>query len=1055
MGYTGEVSIDRRRGASAAVGVALALAMLALLPRIGSAQSYFGRNKVQYNTFHFNVLKTPHFHIYFYPEESEVVSDGARMAERWYERYARMFEHEFAHRKPIIFYADHPDYEQTNAVSGFISSGEGGVTESLKNRVILPFAGSYWDDNHVIGHELVHEFQYNIAEQQARGVREMNSLPLWLVEGMAEYFSLGRNSPLTAMWLRDALLHKNFPTIHQLATDPRFFPYRFGQALLAYIGGTWGDDAVVQLYRHSLSEGPSAAIQTVLGMSADTLSKRWKEAVAKDYDPLMKGRKTPAELGRPLLSPQTGAGVSYNVSPSLSPNGRYVAFLADKDLFSIDLYLADARTGKILRKLRSANSDPHTDALRFIDSSGTWSPDGKSFCYVATANGTQELQIVRVDDGKLLRRKSFPIIGAMANPSWSPDGKEIAFTGLVGGISDLFIWKLDSDQLIRLTNDKYADFQPTWSPDGKTIAFASDRGPETNFAELTFSRYQLSFINVATHEVRVLPVFGDVDQTNPQYAPDGKSLYFVSNQSGFSNVYNVNLQTDSVLRLTNLATGVSGITYTSPAISVASNSGRLVYTVFDSLQFEIFGMDPQGKGEPVQTVQDAQNQPGRMLPPVHLDRFSRVQTYLADAKTGLEPSGTYQPVKEAKKYSPSLSLDWIGQPTFGVAADRFGTYAAGGVSAYFSDMLGNDNLGVAVTAQGRFKDIGGQAFYANQSHRWNWGVGIARMPYVFGAYTAGADTLNANTDSMAFRPYLGLYQYRLYVNSLTGQVSYPLSQTRRVEFGLGATRYSYGLELDKYYTDQFGRVYNYTQQNLDSSTPPALNTAHASAAFVSDNSDFAFTSPVRGGRYRFEVDQTLGNVKYTTLIADWRRYYNPFKDLTIAVRGLHYGRYGLSQANVQTSGNQLFGILSPLFLGYPTLIRGYDYYSFNANECAAGATASNGCPVLDRLFGQRIAVANLELRIPVLGVQQYGLVNFPYLPTDLVLFADGGAAWDSQDPITWKWSQTSPARIPVFSTGVAARFNILNMIVLEAYYARPFQRPGKNWVGGITFTPGW
>ncbi len=1062
MRFSRTVSTEGSIWAGMVIGLALALSMLVALPASISAQQYFGRNKVKYHTFHFKVLKTQHFDIYYYPKEAEAVEDGARMAERWYERYARLFQHEFEQRKPIILYADHPDYEQTNAVSGFISQGEGGVTESIKNRVILPFSGSYWDDNHVIGHELVHAFQYNIAEAKPRGVQGLNSLPLWLIEGMAEYLSLGRDNPLTAMWLRDALIHKDFPTIHQMTTERRFFPYRFGQALLAYIGGIWGDDAVIQIYRRSLQLGFKGAVQQVLGMSTDTLSVRWKDAVEKAYDPLMKGRMKPAQLGRPLLAPQTGAGTTYNVSPSLSPDGRYIAFIADKDLFTIDLYLADAHTGKIIRELRSANSDPHTDALRWIDSSGTWSPDGKYFCYVAEAGGKDQLQIVRVDDGKLTQKKGFPEIGAMANPSWSPDGKQIAFTGIVGGISDLFIYDLDSGKLIRLTNDKYADFEPDWSPDGKTIAFASDRGPETNFDKLTFSKYQLSFINVATHQVHVVPVFGDVNHINPQYAPDGKHLYFVSDQDGFSDVYRLNLETDSVVRVTHLATAVSGITYTSPAISVASNSGRLAYTVFDSLQFDIFAENPQAKGSPVKIVDNAQDQAGRMLPPPHPQRYSRISSYLADASTGLKPPDAY-PVKDAKKYSPSLSLDWIGQPSFGVAADRFGSYVAGGVSAYFSDMLGDRTLGVAVSAQGTFKDIGGQAFYMNRAHRWNWGVGGGRIPYLFGAYGYGVDTLNANGnpvhDSTGVpAPYLGLQEYRIYVNTITGQVAYPFSQTRRVEFGLGATRYSYDIQLDKYYMDQYGRVYNYRREQLKA--PPALNMAQASAAFVGDNSIFGFTSPIRGGRYRLEVDETAGDVNFTTLIADWRRYYSPFKDLTIAVRGMHFGRYGLSQHDLN---KDQFGILQPLFVGYPTLIRGYDYNSFSASDClqGAGGAGASACPALSRLFGQRIAVANLELRIPVLGVRQYGLINFPYLPTDLVLFADGAAAWDpmsaaySPTQISWKWSRNSAARVPVFSTGVSARFNVMGMLVVEAYYAHPWQRPGKGWVWGIDIAPGW
>lgn len=1045
---------------------ALVLTALALLPGAGSAQSYFGRNKVKYDDFHFKVLNTDHFTFYYYPEESEAVQDAARMAERWYERYARTWQHEFEKRKPVILYADHPDYEQTNAVSGFIGAGEGGVTEGLKNRVILPFTGSYWDDNHVIGHEFVHAFQYNVAESRARGLQSLNGLPLWLIEGMAEYFSLGRDDPLTAMWLRDALRRNDLPTLKQMTHDTRFFPYRFGQALWAYVGGTWGDDAIIQIYRRSLQMGIEPAIQQVLGMSTDTLSVRWKDEIRKEYLPLMKGREAPNDQGTLLLAPSTGAGMSYNVSPSLSPDGRYVAFLADKDLFTVDLYLADAQTGKVIRKLRSANSDPHTDALRYIDSSGTWSPDGTQFCYVATANGTQELQIIQVDNGNMTRRKSFEGIGAIANPSWSPDGKSIAFSGSSGGISDLYVWNIDSDELIRLTNDKNADFQPTWSPDGKTIAFASDRGPETDFDKLTFSKFQLSFIDVATHEVHVIPVFGDVKHINPQYSPDGTSLYFISDQDGFSDVYRLNLETRDVRRITHLVTGVSGITYTSPAMSIASKSGRMAYTVFDSLEFHVFAMDPENvEGSPVTIVENAQNQPGRQLPPANPQRFSRVATYLADAQTGLKPPGTYS-AQEAKSYSPSLSLDYVGQPSFGVAADRYGSYVAGGVSAYFSDMLGNQNLGVAVQAQGTVKDIGAQAFYLNQAHRWNWGVGGGRIPYLFGFYGYGADAVDANTGQpptsqtadTAYAPYLGLTRYRVYVNTATGQLAYPFSTTRRLELGFGATRYSYDIELDKYYTDQFGRVYDYRRVQLDSLEPPPLNLVQGSVGLVGDNSVFGFVSPVRGGRYRLQVEETTGDVTFTTLIADWRRYFSPTKNLTVAVRGMHFGRYGLSRSDQQK--DQFGAVLQPMFLGYESLVRGYDYNSFTADECGQGTVTSNGttaCPAFDRLFGQRIAVANLELRLPLIGVPQYGLINFPFLPTELVAFADGGLAWSAGDNVDLTFARTAAAdqRIPIFSTGVSARFNILGMVVLEAYYAYPWQRPTKGWLWGFDIYPGW
>ena len=336
---------------------------VAALPSSLSAQ-YFGRNKVQYETFDFKILKTPHYDIHFYPEEGEAVEDAARMGERWYERFARLFQHEFEQPKPIILYADHPDFQQTNTLSGRLSEGLGGVTESLKNRVIMPLTGSYPDTDHVLGHELVHAFQYNLAQgRSGAGIRGLSLLPLWLIEGMAEYLSVGREDALTAMWLRDAIRRDALPTLEDLSSG-RFFPYRFGHAFWAYVGGMYGDDRIADVFRRALRIGWEPAIRQVLGTSSDSLSAAWKEAVESEYLPLMAGRQAPGESGALLLAPSTGAG-RQNVSPSVSPDGRLVAFLSERDLFGIDLFLADARTGEIQKKLVSANSDSHFDAFAF------------------------------------------------------------------------------------------------------------------------------------------------------------------------------------------------------------------------------------------------------------------------------------------------------------------------------------------------------------------------------------------------------------------------------------------------------------------------------------------------------------------------------------------------------------------------------------------------------------------------------------------------------------------------------------------------------------------
>ena len=154
-----------------------------------SAQEYFGRNKVRYKKLDFQVLKTEHFDIYFYPAEREGVDIAARMAERWYARLGRLFNHELRGRQPLVLYASHPDFEQTNAIAGELSEGTGGVTEPLRRRIVLPLGGPLADTDHVIGHELVHAYQFDITTNStnAPGENGAERLPLWFIEGMTSW----------------------------------------------------------------------------------------------------------------------------------------------------------------------------------------------------------------------------------------------------------------------------------------------------------------------------------------------------------------------------------------------------------------------------------------------------------------------------------------------------------------------------------------------------------------------------------------------------------------------------------------------------------------------------------------------------------------------------------------------------------------------------------------------------------------------------------------------------------------------------------------------------
>src|SRR5258706_10049079 len=225
-------------------------------------------------------------------------------------------------------------------------------------------------------------------------------------------------------------------------------------------------------------------------------------------------------------------------------------------------------TGRIVRKLTSTATDPHTSSIEFIYSAGTWDGQSRRLPIATIASGRPALAIYDGTSGRKEREISVRGVDQILNPGWAPDGHAIAFSGLSQGLSDLYLYDLRASSLQRLTNDAFAEVHPSWSPDSRTIAFATDRFT-TNLDTLAIGRYELATIHPASGRVQRVKPFAGADSINPQWSRDGRELYFVANPSGIADVYGVSVATGALTQLTNVSTGTSGITASSPALSVA------------------------------------------------------------------------------------------------------------------------------------------------------------------------------------------------------------------------------------------------------------------------------------------------------------------------------------------------------------------------------------------------------------------------------------------------------------------------------------------------------
>ena len=1021
---------------------------------------YFGRNKVQYGTFSFEVLKTEHFDIMYYENEKPAAEVAARMAERWYARLSRLLDHQLSNRQVVIMYASHPDFEQTNAIPGELDEGTGGVTEAFKRRVVLPFAGPLRETDHVLGHELVHAFQYDISGQGRSPANPAAAglfrLPLWFVEGMAEYLSLGPIDPNTAMWLRDAA-KDTLPTLRKL-DNPKYFPYRWGQAFWSYVGGRWGDDVVGRLLKRAGGNGDLAtAFVRTLGISDSTLSSDWHEAIRAAYNPIASQTKEAATYGTAVFErdEKKKEGGAYNLAPALSPDGKQMVFISEREQFSIELFLADVASKSVTRRITKTAVDPHFESLQFINSSGAWAADGKRFVLAGIRKGKPVLSIIDVNNGDIEREIALDELGEVFNPTWAPDGHAIAFSAIDGGLMDLYAYDLQANQLRRLTNDAYAEIEPSWSPDGKTIAFVTDRF-STDLPRLRIGNYRLAGLDPVSGAVRPLPSFNNGKNINPQWSSDGKSLYFLSDRTGITNVYRADVESGTLYQVTNLYTGVSGITDLSPALSSASHATRVAFSVYREGNYAIYNIDsPDVLAGTAPLAEFPQGNAG-ILPPSNRERDGIVAT-LDDAVTGLPVATGFG----QDRYRAGLSLDYIGQPHLAAGVDSWGAFVGGGASAFWSDLLGNHNLATVLEVNGTLKDIAVGVGYTNLARRLNWGVVVQQSPQLSPGFAEGV-----TFDNSGLQYVQQLIRYRQTSREVGLIGAYAMSRVRRLEGSVGFSNISFSTEIRTKSWEYFpgGFIGN---QVMDSTSriatcapgqafqfgvcsPRPMNLAAGMVATVFDNSLFGATSPILGSRYRLEANTILGTLNMVETLADYRKYLMPVRPWTLAGRLVFRGRHG-----PDADTDRLY----PMYLGYQSIIRGYDQNSYDIQaECGidvtrAGTNASS-CPSFDRLLGSKMLFGNLELRFPLLGVLGLGSGYYGAFPIEMAFFGDAGMAWSNRDN-AHKAFFFGGDRKPVYSAGVALRVNLLGFAILEIDATRPFSRPGSGIVWQFGLSPGF
>jgi len=662
-----------------------------LLPLLLSAALYateYGRNKITGTDMDWWVIHSPHFDVYYEEGTENVAESTAVIAEREIRLLGDTFDYLPSNPIPIIVYRSPARFRQTTVLSQELGEGIGGFTEYYKGRIAVPFEGIWSDYRHVLAHELNHAYVYDMMYRRELTDIVTSRAPLWVMEGLAEYTSLGWDLD-SEIEFRDMVISNYIVPVTQLNRRQDYLVYRQGQAIYHFMMERYGEERFLEFVRHMRSrEGIEGAMSAAFDMTVSQFSDRFIEWARETYWAPVATGESPSDIGVPIMQGEGPRAKRLSLAgPVISPDGSAVA----------GCEYHHARFSGVVRSAVDGE-----ELARPVEGGGLYdegvSPMYRSMCFspgsdsVAVAFHRQVSDGIRVSplNGSAVE---LPVdFDLIRDPVWSPEGGQLAFCAMQEGSLDIWLWDMGTRNLRRLSDNEQGEFDLWW---GKSGIWCVSEKPEEGLRSIQLWQTDGTMEVVHTCSETL---------SSPVETPEG--LIFISSEHGQPDFFLFQGDSTSPVRLTDL--------YMTPDFPSWADSSEV--GLFQA-------SDWSGSG--LFVTRDLTERHVHIPDSIHVcpepgTPSDADTTDAADFSTGNWRIGPYQ---------PAFSLDQVS------ANAGFDSYSGLTGNSYFifSDVLAHHQMGVMANFSGQVSDMDLAVIYNNLSHRIQTGGAVYRFAsrYVF------------------------------------------------------------------------------------------------------------------------------------------------------------------------------------------------------------------------------------------------------------------------------------------------------------------------------------
>ena len=937
-----------------------------------SIYNRIGKNRIQYESFKWEVIYTNNFEIYYNTNSLNIAEIASEHLENNFSSLTNNVGHQPFQKTKIFIYNSEKDLDQSNIgineTDKFLSSNL-----NLNNRIIFKIAfNNNLDEfkkelNYEFCKVLISDLMHgNMSFAKRFGKVSFINIPEWFSEGAARYLAFGWGIEMDNI-IRDYFLTESKKSINKITENQAGY---IGQSIWNYISITYGKNTISNIINLTkLLRNPEKAISSSLGINFNNLINNWSDFYSSSIN----------NFERNYNESNLESLEKYDkiIDLKIDENNNYILFSSIKKNYKkLVLLNRKSKKIKVIDKTKN-NSSKESYFFEWIDS--------ENISYIKDIKGVQFLISQNIISNKKTY-KSLKRFDKINGYSFNTNRNLIVLSGTENNQSDIYLLGVNSDNMKKITDDLAHDIFPVFLQNSTSIVFSSNRiNADLTLDEKsqTSDYYNIYLYNLDTTSNNLTQLTKDESVNIKAKSISKKELLYLSDRKGIFNLFKLNID-EKPIQVTSNSTNI---------INYDFNDNNTPFLAFNSLvegkniifEENYFEINKEKTSELTARKKQLVSQK------IALNKINEISLQKKNSNIDFETTEDFN-FEDDKKITSSILKNIERKKNSRINSDSKYRYSF--VKNNFNSFIKVDQqegLGTQVETDfiELFEDhkIYASAFlpfsslkssdiyteYSYLKHRFDLRVSLDRK-------------ILFTEDSERF-----IYHKYLY-NQLNFNISYPISKFSRFELVPFYAIYKYN-DLDY-------RIFN--------NTPPSFsfyekNKFHGyNINFKFDNTKKVQSNLEEGTRLQFSFKNYISkNRNFKNLIFDLSHHQPITDDIVLSSRLFYGNSFGENPNKYLLGGvkNSLINNIDNKGINDPLLIsNGYNNYNYIFGEYI-DLRGYN----FNKFDGYKVLVLNTELRVPVIKTLIGSSVSSSFLNSlQIAGFFDLGSSWNINSPFSNK-----------------------------------------------------